>query len=157
MFLQGCHEWDNYVIAAPITALNNLDLCIPRFLLGYPSEKDGERPSGAADSDWCPLWAEEERGRGADWTQRQDCNAFPVLVSHLLFWQTMHWLFRITVIKERPSWQKKKNYLNVSYMPYQHFHNRCQREVAEPRLWQQNQIFKAKTWSFPHPNSVFCF
>lgn len=37
---------------------------------GYPQEEDGERPAGAADSDRRALWAEEERGRGADWSQR---------------------------------------------------------------------------------------
>lgn len=44
------------------------------FLLsGYPQEEDGEGSAGAANSDWCSLWAEEEGGRGADWTQRQNC------------------------------------------------------------------------------------
>lgn len=46
---------------------------VQRPLLGYPQEKDGERSSGAADSHRCSLWTEEERGRGADWPQRPDC------------------------------------------------------------------------------------
>lgn len=63
--------WNNCMITGAEKAWNNC--CAHWFLLGYPQEKDGERPSGAADSDWRPLWTEEERRGGADWTQRQDC------------------------------------------------------------------------------------
>lgn len=94
-----------YMIAAAKAALNNLELCIHWFLLGHPQETDGERSSGAADSDWCPLWAEEERGRRADRTQRQDCNDVSHAVSPVYLSESeIHWLIRIIVIKK--AWLK---------------------------------------------------
>lgn len=52
--------------------------------IGYSQKKDGERLSGVTDFNWCPLWAEEERGGRADWSQGENCNSqsFITLIYH---------------------------------------------------------------------------
>lgn len=80
------------------------------LLLGHPQKKDGERSSGAADSDRCSLWAEEKRRRGADWTQRKNCKiTFIDIISSKMnssVFSTLHSFIRLNLgeTASRESW-----------------------------------------------------
>lgn len=94
MFRTRSLYWANYPGHISNRALNNYTVFFNCSVLGYSQKKDGERSSGAADSDWGSLWAEEERGRGTDWAQRKDCNTF---INRL---EIQQWLVGITVIED---------------------------------------------------------
>lgn len=70
-------------------------------MTGHPEETPKQRPDWAAVSHWCSLWVQEEGGRGAHCTQRQNCGVFSnrtfqlslcVLSAwlHLVYFQILH-------------------------------------------------------------------